>query len=207
MATPTGGNSFCEVVIQGRLHNQVTNNVLHFHAEAPSTIEQLIADVIDCIRTALLPGLSNEWKLEFVKAKELSPVLGIEVVVQALDTDIGGVASQSLPSTVAACISKRSNFGGKQNRGRMYIAGITESNQQNSRVIDPGLAALVNFCLCMAGKFIANPGTSPFKLVVISRRKLAAFNNNYMQAFVYVQNLIVQSVLATMRSRRIGHGS
>jgi hypothetical protein len=42
---------------------------------------------------------------------------------------------------------------------------------------------------------------------VLSRRKLAATNNNYSQSFVFVQTLVPQPVIGTMRSRRIGHGT
>jgi hypothetical protein len=107
----------------------------------------------------------------------------------------------------AAVISKRSAFAGKQNRGRFYLPGLTEASTSQSKIIDPALAGLIAFCLCMAGKFIDNPGTSPAKLIVLSRRKLAATNNNYSQSFVFVQTLVPQPVIGTMRSRRIGHGT
>jgi hypothetical protein len=206
---PKPFNSVGQVTIEGVLHGQQTVNVLHFGANTPEpNWNQLIADILDCITTALKPATSSEWTLTKLTHRVLFPQLG-DPSDHFPGVAIAGTGLPSETSFSANIIQIRTGLGGRRHRGRMFLAGVIANDVQQSRLTDNGLAKVVAFAACMASKFVRNPGildNPPFEIGVLSRTTAKEQGNTIETGFTPATNLIAQRVVGVMRSRRIGHG-
>lgn len=213
MAIPSAVGDMFQVRVKGAFEGQETNNVLHFTATTASADVEihLILVLIECFVTHLLPAWSNKWVLDTVVWKRVHPTLSPDFVVAPSPAAVGILTTDSLPTFNAALISIRTAQGGRSKRGRMYLAGIPESGTVGSRfdVTGPTWLAIVAFANCLVQKFITNEpiGTDQFKLGVYSR-KLGGSTFPYQAVgFTAAESLDPVSLVATMRSRKVGHGS
>lgn len=200
-------NDVWKITMVGQLHGQETNNVWHFRFNSDAaTFANLAIAIFDCIRTALLPGLSNEWRCIELRGKQLFPVATDEAIIPAEATDIGAINGEGLPSYCAGLISIKTGVAGRRNRGRFYIAGIPETGQTASRLTNGELALLVAFATCLANKFVIPNNNFPMRLGVLSRKNVQG-GQNIGAAFREATVLTTTNVLATMRRRKLGVGS
>lgn len=200
-------NDIWKITMVGQLHGQETNNVWHFRfTSEAATFATIAAAIFDCIRTTLLPALSNEWRCIELRGKQIFPNATDEAIIPAEPTDIGGINNESLPSFNAGLISIKTGAAGRRNRGRFYIAGIPETGQNGSRLTTGELALLVAFATCLANKFIIANNTFPATLGVLSRKNVQS-GQSIGNAFRSGTVLTTTNVLATMRRRKIGVGS
>lgn len=196
-----------EVSVVGEMHGQQTYNVYHFGSSgAVPNLAGIVAAILDCFRTHLLPVLSSEWKLLEVRSRVIYPAPTDEVVTQALPTDVGAL-TQAFPSFVAVVMSLRTGTGGRSFRGRKYLAGIPETRGENSKITAPQLAAIIAFAACMLdklGKGSVNK-TVNADWVVLSR-KVAGPGKDYAAGSNSISSVLVREDLGTMRSRKLGRG-
>lgn len=203
-----------EVRVVGKLDNQDAINVWHFKAtEAVEGVEEtLIAALIECIITTILPKSTDDYtllKAQFMRVSPTSSALLESAVDTAAVVQAGG---DGVPGFCAALVSLRTEFPGKSGRGRKYIAGIPEVATNCGVLVQESdyWAQFVAFVLCVASKFIgttAVPATTPWRLQVLSRKlgnAKAPYNANQ---FHDVVTMSPNQIIASMRSRRIGHGS
>lgn len=200
-------NDIWKITVVGQIHGQETNNVQHYRfTSEESTFAGIAAAIFDCIRTVLLPGLSNEWRVIEIRGKKLFPQATDESVIAALSTDVGGLNTEGLPSYCAALVSIKTGLAGRRNRGRFYLAGVPETGQTGSRLTNGELAIIVAFAACLANKFIVANNDFPYRLGVLSRKNVqggASIGNAFRDGTV----LTTTNVMATMRRRKIGVGS
>jgi hypothetical protein len=198
-----------QVTVEGVLHGQQTVNVLHFGANAPEpNWDQLITDILDCINTALKAATSSEWTLTKLTHRRLFPTLG-DPVDHFPAVAIAGTGLPSETSFSANIIRINTGLGGRRHRGRMFLPGVIANDVNQSRLTDNGLAKLVVFAACMAGKFIKAPGAvdnPSFEIGVLSRTTAKEAGQTIETAFFPATSLNPQRVVGVMRSRRIGHG-
>lgn len=207
-------NDLFEVRFNGKLENQVVNNVMHFKCVgASSDVEiHLILVIAACFIENVLPVLTSGYTFESVSWKKVAPVLGIEHQTVPPDSGAGGGNAAALPSYASAVISKRTPTGGRSHRGRMYIAGIPEDQTTGSNItLESDLwAGLAAFVTCIATNFFhPDPagGTDLFDLVVYSR-KIGGSSFPYgLTGVTDVDQLIPVQALGTTRSRKVGRGS
>ena len=209
--TAQTGDAF-QVTIEGSQEGQRIANVLNFEAvTAIDDVElRLIAALAECFVTNLLPVLSSKYTLEQIRWKQTKPVLGVEHITIPAGAGAGGGAATALPTMNAACISIRTNEGGRSKRGRMYIGGIPESATTDSKFDTGGAfwAALIAFCACVITKFVAGdpPAANTFQLEVYSR-KIGGASFPYQAAgFTAVVSMTPDTVVATQRSRKLARG-
>lgn len=196
-----------KVTIIGELHGSATNNVLHFEGSNNlATLVDIVTQVIDCVRTALLPALSNEWILRGVKGQTIHPVLSDEHFIGGNPGDVGSVVNEGLPAMSAGLIQIRTGLGGRRNRGRIFIAGIPENGHNTTRLTTPELALLAAFATCLANKFISANSVHPYYLGVLSRKTIQA-GQNIPQSFKRATVLTTTNLLASQRRRRPGVGA
>ncbi len=199
-----------QVSVKGTLHGVETVNVLNFGTDTvnPNYV-QLCLDIIDCIRTALRPGLTSQWKLNKLVARELYPVLADPIDVYPT-TELIGSGLPGLPSFVAALITLNTGGGGRSGRGRIFIAGVVANDTASGRILTGNLAPFTAFLTCMAGKFInqVEPAVvRNFQWGVLSRKNAGVSFATANTAFRNVTSTKVSDLLATMHSRKIGVGS
>jgi hypothetical protein len=197
-----------EVVTEFDLHSQRCVNVYHFKGSNNfASLEDLINDVISCIRTSLLPALSVDCKLINVRGKTIYPALSDEAILSGNAGDVGGIATGGDVSFAAGLMSLRTGLGGRSNRGRKFIAGLPEDGVTASRLTTGELAALLTFATCLAGKFISNTSTDPYFIGVLSRKKMKPPTNaTALAAFRSCTSISVSSVVSTQVRRKIGRG-
>lgn len=206
-------NDLFQVRVKGFQEGQETNNVLHFKCVAASSDVELhlIQALISCYLTHLMPAWSNQWTLDTVVWKRVAPTLSPEFVSSGTTGFTGALVTDSLPTFNAALVSIRTAEGGRSKRGRMFLAGIPEAATIKSSFDLAGLpwAAILAFVACLVDKFIDNGelGSDRFLLGVYSR-KIGGSAFPYQAAgFTPAVSLTPVSLVATMRSRKVGRGS
>lgn len=213
MATPANQFDKFKVVVHGRIEGQLTNNVWYFSAATAidDVDTRLLQEVWDCFLNNVLPVLSSAWRLEKFTYQRVAPTVGPEATFIPTGNTQGGGNANALPSYSSAVVSLRTLEGGRSKRGRFYLAGIPEDATIGS-TLNPEHAfwlGLVAFCLCMAGKFLAQdpqPANSFFWLVYsrkIGGNTLPAGNDG----FTTITEITPSSLLGTTRSRKVGRGS
>jgi hypothetical protein len=90
------------------------------------------------------------------------------------------------------------------------MPAVIANDVNQSKLTDNGLAKLVAFAACMAGKFIkaANAvDNPPWEIGVLSRTQAKVQGETLETSFTPATVLTAQRVVGVMRSRRIGHGN
>lgn len=202
------------VLLQGRIEEQLCENVIFFRAVTPDpdVLAGLLADIIECFLTGLVPKLSDTYTFEQAVAHRITPTEGPEVIY----TPAAGIAVQGVavgdaePSFVSALISLRTTRAGRSGRGRMFVAGIAEGDTVASNINSEGAlwAALLAFCLCMLGKFVSPdvPPPGQWEWGVFSRKIGGAKAPFLATGFAPITAARPIQLLATTRSRKIGRG-
>jgi hypothetical protein len=215
MPTSAQAGEIWQVLIQGVIEEQQCENVLFFRAQDtdPNVLANLIADLVECFLTGLVPALSATYQFERIVAHQIFPIVGPEVIytpAQGVATQ-GAAAGDAEPSFVSALISLQSTRGGRSGRGRMFVAGVAEGQTIASRINSEAAlwAALLAFCVCMLQKFVTKdiPAAGDWEWGVFSRKignKQAPF---LAAGFAAITAATPKQLLATTRSRKIGHGN
>lgn len=214
MPTAAAAGEVWRVLLQGRIEEQQCENVLFFRCQVadPDVLLGLLADLIDCFLNSLVPALSGTYTFEQAIATRITPTMGAEVIYtppqgQAVQ---GAEAGDAEPSFVSALISLRTTRAGRSGRGRMFIAGVPESQTIASNINSEAAlwAALLAFCVCMLGKFLAqDPPVGPNWEWGVFSRKIGGVKDPFLAAgFAPIIQAVPKQLLATTRSRKIGHG-
>jgi hypothetical protein len=78
----------------------------------------------------------------------------------------GVVAGDSLPPNVAACVTLTTGFTGRSARGRMYIGGLSEVQQDGGTLTAGVVTGINDGCQALLDALVADDN---FQLVVLSR--------------------------------------
>jgi hypothetical protein len=214
MPIPAVAGTVWQVLVQGSIEEQQCENVLFFRSVNGDTdvLLHLIADLVECFLTGLVPNLSTTYTFERIVARQIAPAMGAEVIFtpEAGDPVQGASAGDAEPSFVSALISLRTTRAGRSGRGRMFIAGVAEGETTASLINSEGAlwAALLAFCLCMLGKFVVGdpPAANSWEWGVFSR-KIGGFKEPFNAVgFAPITSATPSRELATTRSRKIGRG-
>lgn len=206
-------NDIFQVRVKGFIEGQETNNVFHFIAKSPSADVEvaLIAKLIACFTTHLLPVLAAAWTLDTVVWKRVSPTLSPEFITADGTGVQGSISSDSLPTFNAALVSIRTLQGGRSKRGRFFLAGIPESATTGSSFNLSGAtwAGIVAFVACVVTEFVTNAelGNDTFHLGVYSRKIGGSVFPYALAGFTPAAQVSPVALIATMRSRKVGRGS
>jgi hypothetical protein len=213
MAVPVATGEIVQVLVQGSIEEQQCENVWYFRAQAadPDMLLHLLASIAQCV-LALIPSLGSTYRLERIKGKVVSPAVGAEEEwIPEIGADVEGAASgDTEPSFVSALISLHTTRGGRSGRGRIYLAGVPESQTIGSRINrDLALwAALAAFVACMLDKFKTRDvhAAGDYDWGVMSR-KIGGLKPPFLTAgYAQITRAVVKEELATTRSRKLGHG-
>lgn len=216
MAFTAALNDVWQVKIHGRQEEQEVLNVLHFRcAFSDNNVEtHLLLVLLNCIVTTLLPGLGSAYHLEKITGMKVSPDLGpeIQVLPDPEGAIQGAVATDVLP-TFASCVVGIHTVGaGRTGRGRMFLPGIPEASTTGSFISpeSPYWAAVAAFAVCLLTNFKHEGEFEPpnkWWLGVMSRKLGGAKPPFLLAGFHDVASLEPKALIATTRSRKVGHGS
>jgi hypothetical protein len=117
-----------------------------------------------------------------------------------------------LPSFASCVVSIHTTRGGRSGRGRMFLPPPPEGNTTASYINITGnyWPAVIAFVACVATKFISggDPPVVPLWEIGVVSRKLGGVKPPFLAVgFAPATRLAPNRLLATQRSRKIGHGS
>lgn len=210
---PAPWAAHAQATIRGKLHGQVTNNVLNLatntvvndDSTGVALLKTLANNIKDCVEQTLLPAVTANWVFEGVDVRKMAPTIGDAVSSDAPVATQGSLSAVSV-SFASALVQIKTGGGGKSGIGKIYLPPPGETETTNSLMTDPAREALIIFLVCLAGKFIGN-ATTPWRLGVLSRKKVDNVLPPIDQRFREATQLIQKSELAIMSSRKVGRGS
>jgi len=133
-------NDVYRVNVLQNVGSEVTMNVLHFREEVAETVLLLPAEgparAAHAIYTALAAFQSEDWQVVQIESRRIHPTAGIPYtwVLGAADQIVGAEVSEIIPSASALVISLYSSIATKRGRGRLYIAGLPETAQNEGQL-------------------------------------------------------------------------
>jgi hypothetical protein len=202
------------VVIKGRIHGSVTNNVLHFAtneqvndgSQLDALLLALAQAVLACIVDQLLPGVSSDWNFEQVTAQTIYPVLS-DPVVATPPANTNGAGPPTNVSFAASLVNLRTGIGGRSGRGKIFLPPAGDAQITASKLDQPPIDAIVDFLECVFSKFNPINGTEVWRIGVLSRKKLSGIGGGFDAAFTQVTQMTPNPIVAKMGSRKLGIGA
>lgn len=213
MPTPVATGEVVQILVQGTIEEQQCENVWYFRAQAadPDVLLHLIADIVACL-LPLIPHLSSTYRLDRIKAKIVSPAVGLEEEWEPAAGDLieGAAAGDARSSHDAALISLKTARPGRSGRGRSFMAGVPELDTVGSQINTESAlwVALVAFAACMVGKFHPRDvvAAGNYEWGVMSRKIGGAKPPFLAAGFAPIIRAVPSKYLATQRSRKVGRG-
>lgn len=135
-----------KVAVVGSLDSQEIVNTLWFTSAggfSPSEIETLAGAVSGWWIDSILPYLNNGYTMAYVTATDASVSGGAQFTDSAGAGETGGVGGSQMPNNLAFCVSFRTGFSGRSNRGRNYVSALSESNMATANRVDPTWAGQI----------------------------------------------------------------
>ena len=156
------GDRVIQHTLMGRYHLQVWVNT---HYGLISVASPSSTELLDCA-AKFWTGVGAAYRaatvVQLAFDKIITRVVGHPEVPSTSYIIAGALTGQveqdGLPGTVAAVITRRSAFGGKRGRGRVYLPGIGEENVTNGAMN----GAQVTLCDTLAATFILDWGQGDF---------------------------------------------
>jgi hypothetical protein len=215
MAEIAQQNDIYQLRVKGQIDAQETNNVLHFRCASGAgdddVLTHLVLVLMNCFVTHLIPVLPQNAFLNSIIWKKVSPALGPETETPFTPSQQGAGDDQALPSFCSAVFSIRTAVGGRSHRGRMYLAGIPESQTTQSSLTsgDPYYTALLAFAACVVASFIPGDpvGTHSWAMGVYSRKIGGSHFPYGGNGFTPMTSFVPHTEIGTTRSRKVGRGS
>lgn len=212
---------------------QVNQNSLTFRMKtAPDPDATKLLAVANDIKELLRPGQSNLYTYQTYKASqerggtvtypdgECKKVGGIGFDGNLTGTLVGGnPAAELLPPQSALVTTLKSDFIGRAKRGRLYMGGLTEGDQNAGAWTTALLSAADARWVTFMAKYASPTGTDPdFELGIWSFRTATGCVRNPAgdlvhedpaspaTAFTFVTQHLLRSTVYTQRRRVIGRG-
>jgi hypothetical protein len=213
MPLPALYDTVYRVRIVGELHGSVTNNVLHFAAQNVGTpadpftdfVIQLGTHVLECVVETLLPAVTSDWSLSHVEAQVIHPNI-TDPIIQAPAVSGQGQRGATSVSFAAQLVNIRSGEGGRRGRGKAFFPPAGEADIAESVTAAANMDLVAAFLACIAGKFIGDAKTTPFHLVVYSRKDDEGVGTTPLGASRLVRTLQAKANVARCGSRKKGRG-
>jgi hypothetical protein len=204
------------VQIDQRLEEQQALNILMFrtHLGDNDVETHLLKKILDCVMASLVPIMPKTYELVGVHGVRCSPTTGPPLSVFPVAGDIvaGDAAREALPSFCSTLVSIQSERGGRSGRGRMFIPGVPEVATEGSKIIpeSPYWAGILAYVACIAAAFIHSgefPVANQWEIGVMSRKIGGPKPPFLSTGFSPALRLTPRDLIATTRSRKVGHGS
>lgn len=120
------------VVVRQSLKGQEVVNVLHYLATPPADADHMEAFLTDFVAewtsgTGILAYQNQDLELIDVTITDVSQENGLQRSIAVGLPGAGGSTADPIANVLAAVVGWRSGVAGRNGRGRMYVAGITDT--------------------------------------------------------------------------------
>lgn len=124
-----------------------------------------------------------------------------------IESETGAQADESLPGYCSAILSLRTGFGGKSNRGRLYVGGVSEDDHAAGKLLPSAFEQLTDFGNQLLAVF-GPTGSSGYLSHVVFSKKNGYIDNTYFTGAVrQITHYVPRLLLGTQRHRLIGFGT
>lgn len=202
--------------IHGELHGQETVNVFHFATNANITdqppphplIIELAEALLDCALTALLPAVTQDWRLVKISASWAGTVTGNITDTYDATAPAGSVGELGPTSVSFASsgVALKTGLGGRRGKGRIFLPPPGEPQVAASEIDGPTLVLITTFLTCMAGKFLGTSPSTVWRWGVYSRKDGGGIFGNFNAAFRVIAQASPRGTLFVIARRRKGRG-
>jgi len=192
-------NDVLALTVIGSLHGQTVINTMHYvQVEGVITVGEplLVAAWIAHCMPDWKAVHSVEYSIEGVMAQRILPVPPSVPFLTTTANGPGTVAGDSLPSSVAVTLTKRTVFAGPRYRGRLFMAGIPVDWNFNSVVSPAG--SIVYQALCDKLDDNLDDADTMLWSPVLWHRETQAYNN--------ITRFDARNTLRNQRRRQVGVG-
>lgn len=188
--------------VRGTINGIPMENVLHFGKEAdvPWTYSELEAALI-VLRNAwaaeMLPVLAGGYQALTIYARDLSTEAGAIAEISFSPLSVGTIGGETMPGSVAVCLTHRTNLAGRSFRGRTYIGGISELSVNGNEIVS-GYAAVL---LPAFQSVMEEMAASNWLFVIVSR-----YTNNLPREngiYTVVQSISLRDNTVDSQRRRL----
>lgn len=183
-----------QINIRGTINGVPMENVLHFTKSTPlfwtaTELADLSSAVITNWTSAMLPVLASGYVALSTYARDLTLVSGAVFEGNFAPGSAGSASGETLPGSVAACITHSTGQAGRSFRGRTYIGGFSELSVAGNNLVTGFADALMDAWNDFMGAVTA----TDFTFVVVSR-----YTNNEPR-FTGIATPVVASLLRDTR--------
>ena len=183
----------------GVQHSQTILNVFHYR----TTVAGTDTDILSAVAAAFEVVTSNAWQnttsdeFEIIgyAVQKILP-LPISNAFTRNVSRVGLIAGDSLPTSMAGVITKRTAFGGASNRGRTYVAGLPLSFEEQSTISNIGLTLLQALGDTLDNPLVTTNGTT-LEPVLLHRDPMTV---------TPIKSTLARRILRNQRRRQVGRG-
>jgi len=194
-----------QISITGKMHEQLTVNTFYVLLNSTNPGGEGAADAAknfwEGVRSQWCAAVSVDWRAELITSRIVGFPEILPVQQAATAPTVGTIEEDALPGVVAAIIQKRSQFGGRRGRGRVYIAGVPEGGHENG-VIDEDQRILLQD---LADRFNDDFGWGDTGTALPYHWSRNVGSEAGVRG-VQITDCRADTVLGTQRRRRIGRG-
>lgn len=192
------------VTVNQDLQSSVVQNVLYYKTEIEASTGDDIAEIAVQFKAQVLDPfwtncVSNEVTLECNSIQKVFP-LPIGATRDFPVTLSGQKVGESLPAMSAGLIQKfNPAIGGVGKKGRVYLAGIRETDSQLGRVTQAQFDLMEILATQLKGNLSGGPASGEYEPVWVVRNPAAPF-----EITGFVEDLVFEPLprIATQRRRR-----
>ena len=201
------------VVLHQQLDNIAIQNVFHFtnKQEIPTgALRQYTEGLLDDWNTRI----KSNWQacqvnaLLYIKITNTTmiPIFGpVHEVIYPVG-EVGAQEGNAIPTFCAAVISKATGFSGRKNRGRFYLAGLTEAAVFENETADFQHTHLVNLSLALLANWGEFGSDQRNEIVLYSHKDGDTPLGPSYLGVKKIVNFIPRRTVYTQRHRLMGHG-
>lgn len=209
-------NDTMQLAVVGTVSTQQHVHTLHFRQKPTSGLgieneQQLIDAWQAAMQTsylALFRSFNNP--IERIIARQVCGAVPLRAPIE--ETVAGGTqpgtkatTGDDMPPWLAAVFSVRTHLQGKSRRGRFFIGGVSEDEQERGNVAGAALTRYGAYATALLTAF-GPTGTNPNFQLVVHSRKLAVPGTQCQDSSTPANGIIVRPVLGSMKSRKAGSG-
>jgi hypothetical protein len=192
----------CRVTLTATLYGSLIQNVWHFN----------VADYVTAKLAALLAAMDTLWMAPYkdmwvsetffiqLRGEQLT-ALGVGDVSILPLTKIGGAGNdRRSPLHLAQVIQLTTGIGGKRNRGRFYVGGITVNSMLDGVFTQAHLNTSAGYINTLKSRWVSPNSTADSQLVIHGP-------NDAHTDFRVVTNMASRATPGSQRRRLIGVGA